>query len=381
MKLSNPLMLCVVLAAACAAAGNDQEGAQARRPALAFYTFAELLAKAERIVIAEVGPEQDGASVLLVRETLKAPENDPKAVEPELMKRAAELLANDKLELPPLKPPASLRAKAENLRLPAEGTQAIFFLWDKLPGDAKPGPAYRVAHPQCVYEIELLEQVRAGVARPRSVADGRYLREWDKQMAARARQRQANEALLKMKGGDPVMGLRVRALRPTLSLRGDNSFAITVRVENTRSREQLIYDGPGGGYGVLIRPKNASGDMTRFPAVREVGIVSPEARGLALRQASGSSGTDSTVLNLADETDFTSVRGDSFVPKELFFDAKEFPALRRLEGAFTVAVFFSTEQDGRGLELAGPVWTGVMVSEEVPLQFPVREAQAKLPEP
>jgi len=364
MRIGKSSALCLFVGAACAAAAEEKEGLEARRPALAFYTCAELLAKAERIVVAEVGPEQEGASVLLVRETIKAPENDPKAMEPERMKRAAELLADDKLELPPLKAPGSLRAKAENLRLPPEGTQAIFFLWDKLPGDAKAGAAYRVAHPQCVYELELLGQVKAAVARPRSVADGRYLREWDKQMAARARQRHANEALLKMKGGDAVMGLRVRALRPTLSLRGDNSFAITVRVENTRAREQLVYDGPGGGYGILIRPKNAE----------------PGA-GLVLRQSNGAGGADNAVLNLADETDFTTVKGESFIAKELFFDAKELAALRQIEGDCTVAVFFSTEQDGRGLELAAPVWTGTMVSEEVPLKFRPREEHAKLPEP
>jgi hypothetical protein len=182
-------------------------------------------------------------------------------------------------------------------------------------------------------------------------------------MAAHARQRQADAALLKMKGGETVLGLRLRALRPALSLRGDNSFALTVRVENTRSREQLIYDGPGGGYGVLIKPQNPGGAA------------------LVLRHVLASSGTDSKVLNLADETDFTTIKGQAFMAKELFFDAKVLPALQRVKGECLVAVFFSTEQDGRGLQLEAPVWTGTMVSEEVPLKFRVLEEEGKLPQP
>ncbi|MGD0089434.1 MAG: hypothetical protein ABSE73_05890 [Planctomycetota bacterium] len=363
MKMKNlTCLLCLALAVAGAAVAGDKEGGEPRRPALAFYTFGDLLEKAERIIVAEVGPQQDGATLLLVHETIKAPvedakNSDPKNSGPERLKRAAELLANENA-------PSRVRVLVEDLRLPPEGTQAIFFLWDKPAGNAPAEPAYRVAHPQCIYELELLGQVKAAAARPRSVADGRYLREWDKQMAARARQRQANEALLKTKGGDVVMGLRLRALRPALSLRGDNSFAVTVRVENTRAREQLIYDGPGGGYGVLLRPKNAAAGA-----------------GLVLRQGAVKTGADISVLNIADEMDFTAIKGEAFLAKELFFGAAEFPALRNLDGEYTLAVFFNTEQDGRGLEMAGPVWTGSMVAEEVPLQFHARPEHAKLPEP
>jgi hypothetical protein len=356
-----PALLLTAIAVAYVADVRSARAAQdatevARAQPLAFYSFSDLLTKAERIVVAEVGPTEAGAVALIVRETLKAPENDAKYVEPERLKRAADLLANDKAELPPLparpKAPARLRAVVEQMRLPPEGTQGVFFLWDRAAGEAGAVPTYRIAHPQCIYDVELLEQIKAGVARPRSVADGRYLRDWDREMAARARLRQTNETLLKTKGGEAVMGLRLRALRPALSLRGDNSFAVTVRVENTRSRDQALYDGPASGFGVLLRPKNG-----------EAGA------GLVLRQPAAKMGTDRAVLSIADMTDFTTIQGDSFMAKELFFDAKEQPALRGVDGEFTVAVFLYSEQDGRGLELNMPVWTGTMVSDEVPLQF------------
>jgi hypothetical protein len=346
----------VLLAGTCLCAEQGQ-GDGSRPQPLTFYTFAELLAKAERVVVAEVGPAQDGAAVLLVRETLKALENDPKYLEAERLKRAAELLANDKLNVSPPKPPARIRAVGEQLRLPPEGTQAIFFLWDRVAEEGKAGPAYRLAHPQCIYDIELLEQVKAGAARPRAVADGRYLRDWDREMARRARQRQANEALFKLKAGDAVMGLRLGMPRAALAMRGDNSFSVAVRVENTRARDQAVYNGPAGGYGVLLRPKKE-------------GLAS-----VVVRQSSANMGTDNAVLNIADEADFTTVGGNGFLAKELFFDAKDYPGLRGLDGEYAVSVFFSTEQDGKGLDLGAPVWTGAMVSEEVPLAF-----QARAPE-
>ncbi|MCY3023374.1 MAG: hypothetical protein NTW87_30715 [Planctomycetota bacterium] len=355
MKRSWSIALSLILVMARTHGGQDN-APEPRPQALPVYTFAELLAKAERIVVADVGQTKDGVATLVVRETLKAPENDAKYMEPERLKRAADLLSNDKLDLPPLPPrpqaPASVRAVIEGARLPPEGTQAIFFLWDKVGGASGQEQAYRVAHPQCLYDMEVVAQVRAAIARPRSVADGRYLREWDRDMAARARARQANEALLKAKGGDVVMGLRIVAAGPMLSLRGDNSFSVTARIENTRSREQAIYDGPMGGYGVLLRPKGAQ----------------PGA-GIVLHKPVSTLGADTAVLGIADLIDFATVKGSGVLTKELFFDAKECPVLRGLEGEHTVSAFFSTTQDGRGLDLGAPVWTGTLVSEEVPLQF------------
>jgi hypothetical protein len=164
--------------------------------------------------------------------------------------------------------------------------------------------------------------------------------------------RQANAALLNAIRGEESLGLRIRALRPSLSLRGDNSFAVTVRVENTRPRDQAIYDGLGGGYGVILRQKNA-----------EAGTA------FVVRKTNTNLGADASVLNIADPMDFAKVPGNSFLAKELFFDAAELPRLRSFEGEYMVSAFFTTAQDGKGLGLDMPVWTGTLVSEEVPLIF------------
>lgn len=331
--------------------------AQPASAAIDAYTFSELLSKAERIVVAEVGPMRDGELTLVVRDTIKAPELSEKYVDPDRLKRAAEMLANPKLEAAPLpsvpKTPPSLKLILQNVAPPREGVQAVFFLWESAGGTARE-PAYRLNHPQCMYDIELLPQIRAGAAHPRTVGDGRFLRDWDKQMAERMRQREANAALLKMKGGDVVMGLKMRAARPRLSLRGNNSFGITAVVENTRARDQAIYDGPAGGYGIAIRPKEKKADG---------------AGAIVLRQSTKSMGADVAVLNLTDITDFSTVPHESSLSKELFFDAQEFPILTTLQGEFTVSVFYMSTQDGHGLDIGAPVWTGAMISEEVPLKF------------
>ena len=327
-----------------------QDDAGAARKRLEIYNFAALVSKADRIVVADVGPSKDGAFALVVRETLKAPETDSKSVDAARLKRAADLLANDKLNLPPLAkaPPQNLTVVPENLKLPGEGTQAIFFLWDSM-GDGK----YRLAHPQCIYDLELLPQVRVGAARPRSVADGRFLRDWDKQMAEKIRQRDAEDELLKMKPGEEVLGLRLSMIRPALSLRGNNSFSLTAQIENTRSRDQSIYDGPAGGFGVILRPKNGGDD----------------ARPIVLRQSTKDIGADNAVLNIADMTDFSIVRPKVAITRELFFDGQEIPALRQLQGEYIVRLFFIAQQDGRGLDLDAPAWTGSLVSEDKVLKF------------
>lgn len=321
------------------------------------YNFSELLTKAERIVVAEVGPMNDGVLTLVVRDTIKAPELSAKYVDPERLKRAADLLANDKLDAAPLavvpKTPASIKLRLQNIAPPREGVQAVFFLWDSDGGTARE-PVYKLNHPQCMYDIELLPQVRAGVAHPRTVGDGRFLRDWDKQLAERKKQREANNELLRMKGGEVVMGLKMRAARPILSLRGNNSFGITAVVENTRARDQAIYDGPAGGYGIAIRPKVPKADGSGA---------------IVLRQSTKSMGADNAVLALTDLTDFSTVPKESSLSKELFFDAAEFPVLTTLQGDYTVSVFYITSQDGRGLDIGSPVWTGAMISEEVPLKF------------
>lgn len=358
MTLARISAVLLLFIASCIGHSAENPG-EARPAATEIYNFAELLAKAERIIVADVGPTKDGALTLLVRETLKAPELAAKYVDPDRLKRAADLLANDKLEAAPLpassKVPATVKVVLQNVAPPREGAQVVFFLWENAEGGSRTEPAYKLAHPQNVYDIELLPQIKAGSAHPRTIADGRFLREWDKQMAERKRQREANAKLLQMKGGEIVMGLRMRAARPVLSLRGNNSFGITAIVENTRARDQAVYDGPAGGYGIAIRPKEKK--------------PGPDGGALVLRQSVKSMGADTSVLNIADITDFSTVPHESSLSKELFFDAQDFPILTTLQGEYTVSVFFLTAQDGRGLDIGAPVWTGAMISEEVPLKF------------
>src|SRR4051812_42165413 len=130
--------------------------APAAPPPLEIYNFSELLAKADRIVLAEVGAEADGFITLINPQYLKAPKRDPKQVDPDMLKRAADLLADEKAKVAPAAPkgPQPLRiAVAKGQKLPQAGTQSIFFLWDKLPDSEKGELTYKAAHPQNVYDF------------------------------------------------------------------------------------------------------------------------------------------------------------------------------------------------------------------------------------
>ena len=324
---------------------------------VAYYTFFELLNKSERIVLAEVGKDKDGNTTLKVQQSLKSPVSfTPKKLDPEAIKRAAARLANDKVELPPpapaAPPPAEvLKVQTEkSVPVPSEGTLAIFFLWEHTaPGEA----AYRIGHPQCVYDADLLPQVKLGANRPRSVADGRYLREWDHQMAQRVRQRDADKALDQLKGGETVMGLRISALRPQVSVRHDNSFNITAKIENTHAKDQAVYDGPSGSFAVRIRPKSGDGaSVVLHMSVENV-----------------VSAVDSSVLAITDALDFTTVPHDSSITKELFFDAKVHKILGTFNGEYLVSTIYTSSFDGAGLDVGTPVWTGTLISNEVPVTF------------
>ncbi len=319
---------------------------------ISYYTFFELLNRSERIVVAEVAKDKDGNTVLKVQQSLKAlPWVAPKKVDPEAVKRAAARLANDKVDLPPPAPPATAPQEfipivaEKTVPIPPEGTQAIFFLWEHTaPGDA----AYRVSHPQSVYDADLLPQVKLGANRPRSVADGRYLREWDHQMAQRARQREADKAIETQKGGETVMGLRLWALRPQVSMRHDNSFSITAKIENTHAKDQAVYDGAAAPYAVRMRPKAGGATVVLHIPVAVA---------------------DSSVLSITDALDFTTVARESSITKELFFDAKEIKGLGAFNGEYFVSAIYSSSFDGSGLDIGTPVWTGTLVSEEVPITF------------
>ena len=327
---------------------------KAEAKTISYYTFFELLNRSERIVYAEVTKDKDGNTALKVQQSLKAlPWVAPKKADPDAVKRAAQRLANDKVELPPPAPPAAAPQEVisvvpeKSIPIPPEGTLAIFFLWEHTaPGEA----VYRITHPQSVYDADLLPQVKLGANRPRSVADGRYLREWDHQMAMRARQREADKALETQKGGETVMGLRLWALRPQVSVRHDNSFSITAKIENTHAKEQAVYDGPAGAFAVRLRPKNGGATTVLHMTIVNANV-------------------DSTVLSITDALDFTTVPRESSITKELFFDAKEVKGLGALNGEYAVSTIYSSAFDGSGLDIGTPVWTGTMVSEEVPITF------------
>jgi len=361
MTTTRPTFLILALAYSCVCyAGPDAhlDTPPAHSSLNDVFNFADLVAKSERIVLAEVQGSKAGQVTLLVRELIKGPENDARYVDPDRLKRAAELLNNDKVELPALpaakKAPALLRLALQNIAAPREGVQALFFLWERAEGYSDREPVYRLTHPQNMYDVELLPQVKAGVSRPRSVSDGRFLRDWDKLMSDRKKQKTANQEIASLKVGEVVLGLRIKAARPVLSLRGNNSFGIAAIIENVRGRDQDVYDGPAGGYGVVIR---ATGD-TAVPGLP-----------LVLRQSTKALGADLAVLNFTDMTDFTTVPRDSSISKELFFDSQDFPILTTIKNDCTVSVFFTSHQSGKGLEIASPVWTGTLVSEELPLRF------------
>lgn len=367
------LWSCAVTPCHCAegpAAGVGAEKA-APRARTEIYNFQELLSRSERIVVADVGATRDGLTKLSVRETIKAPASDKKIVSSDKRKRASDLL-NEAGPAPSGKNatgvaaaladapgPSAVYVRAENLTLPREGVQVLLFLWDTIEAPSADSVAYRASHPQNVYDLEVAPEVRAAANRPRSVGDGRFLRAWDREMAFKLRQREADETLLAQKGGEEAGGLKLRAVRPALSLRGGNSFAVTADFENLRAREQALYDGPAGGYGVVLIP--VEGEAVA------AGEKAPEA--LILRISSRGLIADTSVLAISDITDFASISPQSHFTKELFFDARDFPILERLKGTYKLKVLFSSAHDGRGLDIGAPVWTGSLLSEELPIIF------------
>ena len=307
------------------------------------YTFYDLIQRSEKIVLAEVGKDKDGGIVLNVKQALKSPPPDP-------YKLAASRLAESKADPkapPPAPAPEVLHVQIDKMALPPEGTQAVFFFWEH-----GTDGVYRVAHPQCIYDAELLPQIKLGVTRPHAVADGRYLRDWDRQMAQRARQRDADRALDQLKGGEMIMGLRLLALRPQLSVRRDNSFSITAKIENAHKKDQAIYNGPAVSFGVRLRPKNGGASIV-------------------LHQSSQNAvaGVDDAVLAITDVLDFSTVPHESSFTKDLFFDAKIYPALGKLDGEYLISTVYSSAFDGAGLDVGSPVWTGTLISEDATIAF------------
>src|SRR5208283_2067337 len=85
--------ICVCCALTCIVNAAEPPPA----PQIEIYNLARLLSKAERIVVAEVGASSAELCTLNVQQVLKEPKPDPKQVDPEVLKRAAALLENEKL--------------------------------------------------------------------------------------------------------------------------------------------------------------------------------------------------------------------------------------------------------------------------------------------
>ena len=339
----------------------SQEPIAVETKVITYYNFYDLLIKAKKIVVAQVGANKEGCVELIVHEIVKNSVPDPKHIDPEKFKRAAALLKNDKLDLPP--PPAERSPLTiwiipdPRIKFLPEGTQSVFFLWEEserhASGEANASTPYLLSHPQCIYDIELLPQIKAAVALPRSVSDGRYLREGDRQMEERARQRENDKFLLKKPGGQLVLGLGLSVTRAQMSVRGDNSIYLTAQIENTRSYNQAIYDGPLGAYGIRLRPKNgeAEGGKILRASLKNIPDI------------------DSTVLAIPDSTDYIVVPHQEKITKELFFDATDFPVLAKLTGEYLLGAFYLNKQDGTGVNTEADVWLGTLISDDVIIRF------------
>jgi hypothetical protein len=324
------------------------KGAAATGAELEIFTLSQLLGKAAHIVVAEVGETRDGLVELIVQKALQAPAPDKKERDADAIKRANALLKGE--------PPSAVDAKRIRVapgsgKLPPPGSQAVFFLWDRIEGQQTADTAcYTLSHPQCVYDLEALPQVQAGIQRPRAVADGRYLRAWDRDMAGHVRQLKLDQSLLGLKGGDVVLGLRIKAGLATFTMSKDNSFRVNGIIENTRAQEQMLYDGPAGGYGARLKPRGGGKGHVLRVSMRSVVSV------------------DRAVLDIPEPADFVSIAGNKHVGKEMIFETKDFPILKTLSGEYLLSVFYTSSQDGAA-ELDEKAWTGTLVSEDIPIQF------------
>ncbi len=336
------------------------EGVPRDERAVEILNFSQLIDKAERIVLAEIGERKDGRVAITPLEVLKAPAApETGRVTPEMIKLAEELLKKEGGKGPARKPvvkdePITLVLTPEQ-KLPA-GEQALFFLWEPEKVEEGAGPAYSVRHPQCMYDAELTPQVRAAILKPRSISDGRFLRSWDQNAAQRLARRKADEDLKKLPLGETVQGIAMSCVRPSLSLRGDGTFLITTRLFNHFGKELQVYDGPASSYGAILRAKD-----------------DPAEKAMILRLG-GFEGVDASALNITSMLDFAGIAGGDYLPREHTFDAKKFPILKTLNGKYLVRTFYTNAHDGivKGRpqdSLESPAWTGTIVSKEVELEF------------
>ena len=352
----------LVLALSQVRAGEEKE-----KPAVApavmaasmsFYNFSDLINKAERIVLGEIAEKKDGAYTIKALETLKAPAPDTSKISADAYKRAEELLKAGKSSVPPSVKPKGV---IENISiavipvndkvLPPPGTQAVFFLWDVEPRPEGAMPLYRINHPQCVYDSKVLPLVRSGLLAPRSISDGRFLREWDQRAADRVKQRKDDDELKKAAGGEAVRGMQLDIVRPHLLVRGDNSFQVASHLLNTFSKETMAYDGPASSYGIILRAKNAPPESALVLHLNKYDDLDP------------------ALLNITSLTDFESIPGNNMLVREHRIDIKKLPDLKTFSGEYSLKMFYINTKDGVKDGLSSPAWIGTLVSKELILTF------------
>lgn len=320
------------------------------------FPYSELLARAETIAVCEVRHTRAGNARLVVIEWLRGPPEDVRAKFEE--RRAAALLTQEAEEK---KDGAKVAPQATETDLdigieviapfdpPKAGTQNLYFLWERLE-PAKDLPLrYRVAHPQCVYEALYSAEVKNELSRARTAPRRHYLRDWDERMATRLLQQQRTAGLLQLKPGHAEKGLRLTFRFAKSSLLSRGSFDLSFNIENLLDAEQAIYDGPMPVFGVRMHRKDA-------PNEQPVVLFATEAE---------DSRVGADVLSLVDLNDFVGVPKNDRLIKTLHFEVRDHPVLAGLSGEFVACAFYSSTQDGNGIEnLPGVPWVGTLVSDE-----------------
>lgn len=358
------IALTVMLTGGLARAGAEEAAGAGAGTGIEIYNFLQLIDKAERIVLGEIGERKDGRVAIATLETLKAPAlaaREGQKISPEAYALAEERLKSGKAGAAgggkdaQKEPGLTLLVNAE-MRLPPAGVQAVFFLWHGEKADDEAAGTFTIRHPQCIYDVNVLPQVRAAIFKPRSISDGRYLRDWDRRAAEKLAQRKADDELKHLPAGETVLGMRLDCVRPQLALRGDNSFLVKTNLNNIFGKELLVYDGPAGAYGAILRAKDA-----------------PPEKSIVLRLG-GFEGIDPVALNVTTLLDFESIQGNQLLSREHSFDVPKFPILKTLTGTYLLKMFYINTHDGmikerpkEGLESAA--WTGILVSKEASLEF------------
>ncbi|MCK6471003.1 MAG: hypothetical protein L6R28_04585 [Planctomycetes bacterium] len=379
-RLTSVLLASFCCACFCAAAEEGAKPAPKPAPKAGseaadlpeIYTLAELLEKADLIVLGEVSDADGIGSRIKVLDLLKQPE-DPavkKMTEPAREKLAEERLAllaagkepkaedeqkEEKLKAATVLPALAVEA-AGRMRVPAAGTQGLFFLWERIDGSKEVPLRYRLAHPQCLYDPSYAATAKVALARGRFLDRTVYLRDWDEKMARRGAEASADDAIRAHAAGADENGMRLKALSPRRSVhRNDNSFSVVVEFENLLGRDVYFFDGMQSNFGVRLRKKDAA---------PETAVV------LRVKMKNVTEGVDGGTLELLDYGDFALLAKGKTCTRTLYFDAPDHLGVKELDGEYLVAGFYASTVEGKGVKnLNTLAWTGTLLTQEVPLAF------------